>query len=107
MIRFWLGDSPADQQALERAMAYARQGGHRRVQLQASFWLAVTFTLLPIPADTAIARAEQLLQTADGEPWAEADILRPLSELYAYSGRFADARRRDRPRPVSIRRVRR
>ena len=92
MIRFWLGDSPADQQALERAMAYARQGGHRRVQLQASFWLAVTFTLLPIPADTAIARAEQLLQTADGEPWSEADILRPLSELYAYSGRFADAR---------------
>ena len=39
------------------------------------------------------ARAEQLLQTADGEPWAEADILMPLSSLYAYSGRFADARR--------------
>jgi tetratricopeptide (TPR) repeat protein len=93
MIRFWLGDSPADQQALERAIAYARKGGHRRVQLQASFWLAVTFTLLPIPADTAVPRAEQLLQTADGEPWAEADILRPLSSLYAYSGRFADARR--------------
>ena len=93
MIRFWLGDSPADQQALERAMACARQGGHRRVQLQASFWLAVTFGLLPIPADAAILRVEQLLQTADGEPWAEADILRPLSSLYAYSGRFADARR--------------
>ena len=93
MIRFWLGDSPADQQALERAMAYARQGGHRRMQLQASFWLATTYMLLPIPADAAIPRAEQLLQTADGEPWAEADILMPLSELYAYSGRFADARR--------------
>jgi predicted ATPase/class 3 adenylate cyclase len=93
MIRFWLGDSPADQQALERAMAYARQGGHRRVQLQASFWLATTFMLLPVPADAAIPRAEQLLQTADGEPRAEADILMPLSILYAYSGRFADARR--------------
>jgi tetratricopeptide (TPR) repeat protein len=92
MIRFWLGDSPADQHALERAMAYARQGGHRRMQLQASFWLATTFTLLPIPADAAIPRAEQLLQSADGEPWAEADIRMPLSKLYAYSGRFADAR---------------
>jgi class 3 adenylate cyclase/predicted ATPase len=93
MIRFWLGDSPADQQALERAMAYARQGGHRRVQLQASFWLATTLMLLPIPADAAIPRAEQLLQTADGEPRAEADILMPLSILFAYSGRFTDARR--------------
>jgi hypothetical protein len=26
-VRFWLGDSPADQQALERAIAYARQAG--------------------------------------------------------------------------------
>jgi predicted ATPase/class 3 adenylate cyclase len=91
-IRFWLGDSPADQQAFEHAIAYARQGGHRRAQMQASFWLAITFALLPIPADAAIRRAEQLLQTAHGDPWAEADILRPLSALYAYGGRFADAR---------------
>jgi len=93
MIRFWRGDSPADQQALERAIADARQGGHRRVQMQASTWLAATFMPLPIPADAAIARPEQLLQTADGEPWAEADILGPLSDLHAYAGRFADARR--------------
>jgi class 3 adenylate cyclase len=92
MIRFWLGDSPADQQALERAIACARQGGHRRVQIQASHWLAVTFHYLPIPADAAIARAEQLLQTANGEPWAEAYILMPLSKLYAYAGRLAEAR---------------
>jgi class 3 adenylate cyclase/tetratricopeptide (TPR) repeat protein len=92
MIRFWLGDSPAGQQALERAIACARQGGHHRVQMDASHWLAATFHYLPIPADAAIARAEQLLQTADGEPWAEADILMPLSELYAYGGRLAEAR---------------
>jgi class 3 adenylate cyclase/tetratricopeptide (TPR) repeat protein len=91
-IRLWLGDSPADQQAFERAIACAREGGHRRVQMRASGNLAATFQMLPIPADTAIARAGQLLQTADGEPWAEADILAPLSLLYAYAGRFADAR---------------
>ena len=90
--RFWLGDSPADQQALERAMAYARQSGSYRVQIQASAWLAMTFGLLPIPADAAIARVEQLLQIAKGQPWAEADILVPLSLLYAYVGRFTEAR---------------
>jgi tetratricopeptide (TPR) repeat protein len=92
MARFWLGDSPADQQALERAIAYAGQAGSRRVQMQAGGWLLGTFTLLTIPVDAAIARAEQLLQTADGEPWAEADFLIPLSVFYAYAGRFDDAR---------------
>jgi Flp pilus assembly protein TadD len=31
-------------------------------------------------------------RTADGEPWAGAGILMPLSVLYAHAGRFADAR---------------
>jgi predicted ATPase/class 3 adenylate cyclase len=91
-LRIWLGDSPADQQALERATAYARQVGHRRLQIQASSWLLAILHYLPIPADTAIARAEQLLQIANGEPWAEADLLGPLSVIYAYAGRFAEAR---------------
>jgi class 3 adenylate cyclase/tetratricopeptide (TPR) repeat protein len=92
-VRFWLGDAPAAGQALERAIAYARQAGHRRVEMQASSWLTATLAWqLPIPADAAIARVEQLLQTADGDPWAEAEILTPLSLIYAYAGRFADAR---------------
>jgi len=91
-LRFWLGESPADQDALERAIAYARQSGNHRAQMQASAWLAATLLLLPVPADAAIDRAEQLLQTTDGDPWAEADLLAGLSLLYAYAGRFADAR---------------
>ena len=91
--RFWLGDSPADQEALERATTYAQRTGLRRVQIQASSWLVATLMLLPIPADAAIARAENLLQTANGEPLAEADILAPLSLIYAYAGRFAEARK--------------
>ena len=47
---------------------------------------------LPIPADTAVARIEQLRQAASGEPWAEAYLLTALSTLYAYTGRFNDAR---------------
>ena len=91
-LRFWLGESPADQEALERAMAYARQSGNRRAHTVASTWLGSTFMTLPVPADAAVGRAEQLLQAADGDPWAEADLFIPLALLYAYVGRFAEAR---------------
>ena len=54
---------------------------------------------LPIPADVAIGRAERLLEAASGDPWDEAAILRPLSLLYGYAGRFADARAAYQPQP--------
>ena len=60
--------------------------------MRASHWLVVTFSVLPIPADLAVVRAEQLFQEARGDLWAEADLLKPLAILYAYVGRFADAR---------------
>jgi hypothetical protein len=91
-LRFWLADTPAYAAVLERAIDCARQSGNHRAQMRASHWLAVTFHTLPIPADAAIARTERLLQEADGDLWAEADLLKPLSILYAYTGRFADAR---------------
>jgi tetratricopeptide (TPR) repeat protein len=91
-LRHWLGDSPAAQEALERALAYARQSGNRRAQRRARGWLAVTFSDLPITADAALGRVEQLLRAASGDPWAEAEILMRSPRLYAYAGRFADAR---------------
>ena len=91
-LRFWLGDIPASHAALERAINCARQSGNRRTQMWASHWLCVTFSLLAIPADAGVVRAEQLLQDADGDLWAEADLLKPLSLLYAHVGRAADAR---------------
>jgi predicted ATPase len=91
-LRFWLGESPADQEALERAMAYARQAGCHRTWTLAASWLGVTLITLPVPADAAIGRAEQLLQAVSGDPWDEAEMLQPLSKLYAYAGRFADAK---------------
>src|SRR5215831_11299180 len=90
--QFWLDDPAAAAEALGRAISYARQSGHHRAQMRASHWLAVTFRVLPIPADTAVARAEELLQAASGDLWAEADLLKPLCILYAYIGRAADAR---------------
>jgi predicted ATPase/DNA-binding SARP family transcriptional activator len=90
--RFWLDDPAAATEALERAISCARQSGHHRAQMRASHWLAVTFRVLPLPADTAIARTEELLQAASGDLWAEADLLKPLCILYAYLGRATDAR---------------
>ena len=79
--------------SLERAIAYARQSGNHRARIQASFGLATTFTVfLSIPADAAVARAEQLLQDVRGEGPGEAHLLTPLALLYAYVGRFAEAR---------------
>jgi predicted ATPase len=90
-LRLWM-DDPAAGEALERAIAFARQSGHHRAQMRASHWLVATFHRLPIPADAAVDRSEKLLQAASGDPWAEADLLKPLSVLYAYVGRAADAR---------------
>ena len=87
-----LGDAPGGARGLERAAAYARQSGNHHAEAEAHSWLVVSFQALPIPADAAIGRAEQLLEAASGDPWAEATIIQPLSLLYGFAGRFADAR---------------
>jgi tetratricopeptide (TPR) repeat protein len=91
-VRMDRGEWPANRQALERAIDYAGRSGNHRARMQASHWLAVTYVWLPVRADDAVARVQQLLQAADGEPWAEAYLLLPLSMLNAYVGRLAEAR---------------
>ena len=105
-LRFWGGDTLAAEQALERAAAYARQSGNHRAELESRAWLVATLLELPIPADVAVGRAEQLLEAAAGDPWAEAAILQPA--LAAVRLRWP-VRRRPRglpARPVHIHRVR-
>ncbi len=92
VLRVLLGDAPADAQDLERAVACARQSGNHHAESEATGWLLVSFHALPIPAEAAIGRAEQLLKEVTGDSWAEAAILQPLSLLYGFAGRFADAR---------------
>jgi tetratricopeptide (TPR) repeat protein len=92
-LRGILDYAPVFMEVLERAIACARQSGNHRAQMRASGWLAVTYIMaLPIPADTALARTKELLRDASGDTWAEAYLLGPLSYLYAYLGRAADAR---------------
>jgi predicted ATPase/DNA-binding SARP family transcriptional activator len=89
---FSAGESLRAEEALERAGAYARQSGNHRAELESRTWLVATFLQLPIPADVAIGRAEHMLEAAAGDPWVEATILREISLLYGYVGRFGDAR---------------
>ena len=90
-VRFWAGDTLASQ-ALERAAACARRSGNHPAEQEGRAWLAATLWDLPIPADAAVGRAERLLEAATGDPWDEAAILEPLSLLYGYAGRLAEAR---------------
>ena len=90
--RYFLGKSPADEAALQRAAAYARQARNRRVELLADEWLAVSLVTLRLPSDVAIARQEELLLAVSSEAWAKAGVLMPLAVSYAYAGRFPQAR---------------
>jgi predicted ATPase/DNA-binding SARP family transcriptional activator len=92
-LRFWgAGDPLGATEALERAAAYARRSANHHAERESTSWLIANLMDLPIPIDVAVGRGERLLEAAPGDPWAEAAILHPLSLLYAYAGRFADAR---------------
>jgi len=92
MLRYWLGDVAACQEALGRAAACARRSGNHYAEALARVWLAISFTTLHVPSDVAISRVEHLLEASAGEPRADSDILMWLALLYGYAGRFADAR---------------
>jgi predicted ATPase/DNA-binding SARP family transcriptional activator len=91
-VRYWGGDALAAEQALQRAAACARQGGNHRVERESGIRLLALVQDLPIPFDVALGRAERLLEAACGDPWDEAAVLHPLSQIYGYTGRFAEAR---------------
>jgi len=89
---YYLGDSPADEQALNRALEHAVASGDAYLQLDIRMFLAITLRTLRLPVDVAIGRVEQLITDAAGEPWAEGEMLQQLACLLAYAGRFAEAR---------------
>ena len=90
-LRFQLGFSC--EEALERAVGYARRNANHRAEVWARGWLLTSYMYLPVPADVAIGRAEQFLgDAAFSDLWAQATVLEALSVFYALAGRFADAR---------------
>jgi len=92
LVRLNVGDVIGSQHAAEQASRVAKASGNRYVELVASDMLIGNFGELPVPVDVAIGRAEQLLQMAAGEPWAEVHGMDGLAFLYACAGRLTDAR---------------
>jgi len=90
----WSGSGPpgSDEEALERAIGYAQRSGNWRAQREATIWLLTILNMLRTDVDAAIGRAEQALAGAHGDPWDEASFRMAFAPVYAYAGRFAEAR---------------
>jgi len=93
-MRHWSGSGPSgsDEEALERAIGYAQRSGNWRAQREATIWLLTILNMLRTDVDAAIGCAEQALAGAHGDPWDEASFRMAFAPVYAYAGRFADAR---------------
>ena len=91
-LRFDRNEWPAALEAMERAIAFGKQSGNHRAWIVASHHLGNIFMMSPIPADTAVERAEHVLQEVSSEPYAEEGVLMSLAIQYAYTGRIDDAR---------------
>jgi predicted ATPase/DNA-binding SARP family transcriptional activator len=101
---YYLGESPADVEAFDRALAHALSSSDSHMQLGIRKWLPVTLRTLRVPVADAIRQVQQLIVQASGEQLAEAVMLQQLACLYAYAGRFGAARdARARGRAVIIR----
>jgi class 3 adenylate cyclase/tetratricopeptide (TPR) repeat protein len=78
--------------ALERALPYAERAGDARETGSILMRLAMALYWGPTPAPEAIARAEQALVRAQGNPAVESTFLVSLAGLQAMSDRFEEAR---------------
>jgi tetratricopeptide (TPR) repeat protein len=87
-----VGRFEAGRESVERAIAEARLAGDRRQETRSLPVLALCLLYGPEPADTAIARCEDLLKAANGDQRAEAMIMSALAQLYAMRADFDRAR---------------
>jgi class 3 adenylate cyclase/tetratricopeptide (TPR) repeat protein len=80
------------ERALERALPYAERAGDARETGSILMRLAMALYWGPTPAPEAIARGEQALVRARGNPAVESTFLVSLAGLQAMSDRFVEAR---------------
>ncbi len=80
------------QNALERALAYAREAGDRREEADILWWVEVSFVFGPLLAEEGIRRTEEILAENRYDGTVKAGSLGALGILYAMRGRFAEAR---------------
>ena len=92
-MRLFSGSGPpGDEEALERAIDYAQRSGSEGAEREAIIYLLLIFNRLRRPVDVALSRAEHTLAALPSDPWDEAAVRIAVAPLYAYAGRFAEAR---------------
>jgi class 3 adenylate cyclase/tetratricopeptide (TPR) repeat protein len=79
--------------ALEQALVHAERAGDRREAAGALMRLPMSLFYGPLPVPEAIARAEAVLERAQGARVVQSTALVGLAGLHAQSGRFDEARR--------------
>src|SRR5713226_844613 len=82
----------ASEEALERALLYARRGGDQREAGDILWWLGVAFHFGPTRAEEGIRRCEEILAQAKHDRTLEAGMLGILGGLSAMRGSFAAGR---------------
>jgi predicted ATPase len=79
-------------QALEQALAHAKRAGDEREAAGALMRMPMSLYYGPLPVGEATARAEAILQSAQGARVVQSTALVCLAGLHAMLGRFDDAR---------------
>ena len=88
MVNHWSEQA----QALEQALVHAQRAGDQREAAGALMRLPMSLLYGPLPVAEATARAEAVLQRAQGARVVESTALVCLAGLHAQSGRFDEAR---------------
>jgi class 3 adenylate cyclase/tetratricopeptide (TPR) repeat protein len=89
----WMVNHWSDQaRALEQALVHAQRAGDRREAAGALMRVPMSLYYGPLPVAEATARAEAVLQQAQGARVVESTALVCLAGLNAQSGRFEEAR---------------
>ncbi len=89
MVNHWSEQA----QALERALAHAQRAGDDREAAGALMRLPMSLYYGPMPVAEAMARAETILERAQGARVVQSTALVCLAGLHALSGNFEEARR--------------
>jgi tetratricopeptide (TPR) repeat protein len=82
----------AAEQALEQALAHAREGGNSHDEAKILSSLSATLFWGPAPADKAIALCEEIIEKSGGNRFVQATCLLRSAGLQAMRGEFEEAR---------------
>ncbi len=89
---FWLGRTGPAIEALERAIEQAQRAGAAREEVESLQWLPIMLIFAPVPAQDAMARCRQIIESGGGGMSVEAFALIGLGTHTAMHGSIDEGR---------------